>query len=162
MAFLLKNKKGATLTELVVGLAVLSIIITASAAVLVPVLQVNSRANELAERNLLLDNIANLVIGDLASSTENPRIETIGVDNELFITISAKDDVWYSVSDEGALLRNGDEVLPRYFYANNHVSFDLAETTTPGGYTLTVTLINNNGSELSRGYAVNPLVLNQY
>ena len=61
-----KNKKGLTLMELIVGILMFSIISVAISMLLAPILSSYARANDFAEYNALLDNIANQIIDDIS------------------------------------------------------------------------------------------------
>ena len=68
----LKNKKGFTLMELVVGILMFTIISITISMLLAPILSSYARANDFAEYNALLDNIANQIIDDMSQSTLPP------------------------------------------------------------------------------------------
>ena len=169
---LLKSKKGFTLIELIVGLIIFGIISTAVAAVLAPTLFAFMRANDFAEYNILLDNIANQIISDLSQSTEPAPDFKEGSDqpdddtwNNVTITMPVA-RVHYTVAG-GILHRgiNGEEPLEVFteeFYKRKLVSFKL-NTIAENCYILTVRLVHENGNfEIERKYAVRPLILNQH
>jgi len=169
MKKIFKSKKGLTLIELVVGMVIFGIISTAVAASLAPTLFAFMRANEFAEYNLLLDNIANQILDDLSQSTEKlePAV------NDITITKHAT-KVRYTISDdsefpEGILLRdlggNLQPVFSEEFYRRKTVTFEFADVSTEdtAAYMLTIRLINiNEDFEIDRDYAVRPLILNQH
>jgi len=167
----LKSKKGFTLIELIVGLVIFGIISVAVSALLAPTLFAYMRANDFAEYNILLDNIANQIISDLSQSTEPPVFleggdQPDGTWNDVTITKLAT-RVRYTV-DGGVLQReiNGETfpVFTEDFYRRKLVSFKLEtlEGTTTY-YTLTVRLEHANGNfVIEREYAVRPLILNQH
>ena len=173
---LLKSKKGFTLIELIVGLVIFGIISTAVATLLAPMLFAFIRANEFAEYNILLDNLANQIISDLSQSTEPPGFvaggdQPDGTWNNVTITTPAA-IVRYTVEgadNRGILIReiNGEphRVFTEDFYRRKLVSFKLnylIDADTPS-YTLTVRLDHvNRNFEIERVYAVKPLILNQY
>jgi len=170
---LLKSTKGFTLIELIVGLVIFGIISVAVSALLAPTLFAFMRANDFAEYNILLDNIANQIISDLSQSTE-PPVFTEGGDqpdatwNDVTIAKPAA-RVRYTVAgtgNRGVLQReiNGEtfNVFTEDFYRRKLVSFKL-NTFDENSYILTVRLDHANGNfEIQREYAVRPLILNQH
>jgi len=66
------NNKGITLIELIVAMVVMMVIITAVTAIFIPILQTFQRANNYAEVNALMDNIAAIIMDDISSATEFP------------------------------------------------------------------------------------------
>jgi type II secretory pathway component PulJ len=191
MIKILKNKKGVTLMELIVGLFLFAVVTTSVAAIVAPILRAHAHASDLAEVNTLLDNLANIIISDLSSATDALVISGDDDDDddenryEVLIRID-NTNVIYTVEDDennpnfGALLRSVSvnapdpvfhPVLPKIFYKRKSVSFVVndAPTTVNGeAYTLTVTILSDRtGSEMisremiSREYAVRPLALNQ-
>jgi len=177
---LLKSKKGFTLIELIVGLAIFAIISAAVSASLAPTLFAFMRANDFAEYNILLDSIANQILNDLSQSTDPPDFPDAGnwPDGWNDITIT-KSTSWvrYTIDNAGAnrgmLMKEtgGGEipVFPEEFYKRKIVAFKLnlnpisTEPDGPVAYTLTVRLENINGDFLlEREYTARPLILNQY
>ena len=178
---LLKSKKGFTLMELVVGLVIFGIISVSVAAALAPTLFAFMRANDFAEYNILLDNIANQIISDLSQATEEPEFdegsERPGASwNSVTITKLAA-IVRYTISDgsgdepPGILMReigssDPQPVFSEDFYKRKMVSFKLNTHNAvdePPSYTLTIRLVNTAGDfEIEREYAVRPLILHTY
>jgi prepilin-type N-terminal cleavage/methylation domain-containing protein len=177
---LLKNKKGFTLMELVVGMVIFAIISVAVSASLAPTLFAFMRANDFAEYNILMDSIANQIINDLAQSTEPPDFDDEAGDwpegwNNVLITKSAS-RVRYTIeataANRGMLVietgGNASLVFPEEFYKRKTVAFKLeALDTDPDdpivAYNLTVRMESLNGDFLvERVYAVRPLILNQH
>jgi len=158
---LLKNNKGFTLTELIVSMLILSVITVSVSAVFAPVLKTYEQANNLAERNTLLNNAANQIIGDLSEAS---RPLDVPAHNDITITIDGQDDIIYSRGSDGTLLKNGVSVLSKNYYKKKSVDFDLAQAPGTGeAYILTVTVTSDGGGgSISRNYAVTPLILNQY
>ncbi|MCL2068964.1 MAG: hypothetical protein FWH00_03605 [Oscillospiraceae bacterium] len=155
MIKLLKNKKGVTMVELMAGLMLFTISVSAIGAVLAPMMQVYSRANELAEVSTLLDGAANHLISDLASATAPPQWGGDTVTIEINNTAAV-----YTVDTQGVLRKNGSPVLPGSYYRRHTVSFGGANAE-PGLSELTVTITNTrSGVAVSREYAVRPLMLN--
>jgi len=160
MKNVLKNKKGMTLIELIVGLVVFTIILTTVSAILAPILGFYSKANELAESSTLADSIASQIIGDLSNATKLSNLD----DDIITMTVNNPDDVEYTVDAGGVLLRNGFEVLTESFYKGKGVSFSCEDADGAGGYILTVAIWKENKDDpmISRNYAVKPLALSQY
>ena len=164
MMKILKNKNGMTLIEMIVSMVLFVIVAATVSAILVPMLKVYAKANEFAECNTLLDNIANQIISDLSDATV--ELEDLGAGNEISITIDNPEDVKYSVdSDSGVLLKNDIPVLTKTYYKNKSVSFVCNSASTDSGtaYTLTVIILSDrHGEMMRRKYVVRPLALNQY
>ena len=183
---LIKNKKGLTLMELIVGMLMFTIIAITLSVILAPILSAYTRANDFAEYNALLDNIANQIISDLSQSRDLSK-EIPPVINPRFIpstdpeaggwadstggtlTIVTQNRIIYSV-EGGILQRNEHDVFAADFYKRKHVSFRLVGNpptpTSPRSYTLTVRLTEARepgaaSFEIQREYAVRPLMLNQ-
>ena len=176
----LTNKKGMTLTELLIGLLLFAIIAAITSALLLPMLRAHTAANEFAEYNTLLDNIANEVIGDLAAAAE--PLDPVGwpIDiseaGDRFSIVTDGRDIAYAIDADGLLLKDVDgseaPVLPDWFYARGHENDRSVRLTVDragsGGeaeetaYILTVTILFGDGESISRAYAARPLVLNQY
>jgi prepilin-type N-terminal cleavage/methylation domain-containing protein len=172
MKKLLKSKKGFTLMESIVAIGICAIIMASAALVLPNVLRVYDRANIMAERNTLLNNVANIIIADLTDLAEPLSDESLNNENNLAL-FTGVDHVVYTI-DNGILNRSVDKgeatpVLPPRYYGRSQVSFVCNEvTTTQGGeevlaYQLTITVnsIRDSGA-ISRSYMVKPLVLNQF
>ena len=163
MIKVLKNNKGFTLAELIVVMVVSSLVLASIAAMLPSILGQYEQANELAERNTMLNNIANQIISDMADATK-PIADSDGEDNYLSI-IAGANKVIYTRNDEGVLLRNESVVLPKGYYKKERVSFSCvaAKKATKTAYILTVTISSTkSGGSLSREYAVAPIALNLY
>ena len=171
MIKILKNKKGLTLVELIIGMVVLSIILIMASAVLLPTLQFQRRANELAEQNALLDNLANQIVYDLSRAVE-PVLFSGGV---LKIPVGAAGggEVIYTVNSIGLIERQtageaiAQPLLPNRFHRGlmvdniSLVQVDDTDLDIPGiVYELTVSLVNDN-TTFTRDYIVRPLGLNQ-
>lgn len=158
----LKEKKGMTLIELIVGMMMFAILTAAVSAVLVPMLRVYARANEFAECNTLLDNVANQIIKDLSNATKELDLSA---DETILITIEL-DEIIYTVDNSnGVLLKNGIPVLSKSYYKNKSVNFSCVSISSSAGtaYMLTVIISSDeNGEMIRRDYAVKPLALNQY
>jgi type II secretory pathway component PulJ len=166
-----KNKKGMTLMELVVGMVMFTIISITISMLLAPILSAYTRANDFAEYNALLDNIANEIINDISQSTA-PPVFTAGSgddgfaqDNDgIFLRITTPSGIIRYAVIGGVLQREGlwqardeyglpvgapiprfDDVFAEDFYKRKTVSFNWEADTDPNVYTLTVRLTENRG-----------------
>jgi len=173
----LNNKKGLTLMELIVGMLMFSIIAVAVSMTLAPTLFAYMRANDFAEYNSLIDNIANQIISDMSQSTVAPPAAELDlwVENEARgITITMNTRIVRYTIDNGALMKESSgTVSPVFsddFYKRKNVSFmltipDSINTDEMTAYILTVRLREDSDPasafELSREYAIRPLMLNQ-
>jgi type II secretory pathway pseudopilin PulG len=162
---ILKNKKGMTLMELIVGSMMFAIIAITVTSVLSPMLRAYVRANDIAEYNTLLDSVANRIISDLSESIYPPIISgnnqvTIRKPHNVIYTVPASGD------NAGILHRDGIPVFSGHYYKNKSVSFIVTQNTSAGvgvSYTLTVTIIrDSDGFPIPRNYTVRPLALNPH
>lgn len=169
MIKLLKNKKGITMIEMVVGMLVFSIIAISVTTILVPVLNAYSKANDLAEINTLLGNLSAEILDDLARST-SATVSDSGT--KLTITTNANTIVYdidaATGETDGFLCRNGIAVLHEGFYKNKTVSVEycdsdgatLSDGDVPAKFYVRLTLTSSEGTTMaSRDYAVNLLRL---
>jgi len=178
---ILKNKKGLTLMELIVGMVMFVLISITVSMVLAPTLSAYMRANDFAEYNALLDNIANQIIIDLSQSVNDEDFPefTDGVwfeeDDGEFLAIKTRNRiVRYAVFNDVLQIESVDEdgdpvwrdVFSTDFYKGKDAAFRI-EAGDPDNpvFTLTVRLRENsalgNIFEMERQYAVRPLMLNQ-
>jgi len=117
---ILKNKKGITLIELIVGIVMFGVITVAISTMLAPMLFSFMSANDFAEYNSLLDNLANQMINDLSQATEAPVFvpstasadgwaeDETGLPDGAGLTIKTRNRiVRYRVNDAGVLQRAG-------------------------------------------------------
>jgi len=189
--FLSKLKRdnyGLTLVELIVGLAIFSIVTASAMSIFAPMMRIMIRTNEISEYNTLFDNTAKIIINDLTRATATPRWAVVQIGeppdevtvNQLQMTIGFPNAVTYHILD-GVLLRNGIPILPEQYYGWTevtiscvcpdplHVAFSNACNATCFGagdariYHLTITLTDiTRSTTVSRTYSVRPLALNQY
>ena len=155
----LKDKKGMTLTELLVTIVIFSLVTAAVSTMLISMLRVYGRANDFAEYNSLIDSTANPIVGDLLESTAKPELEDLG---SKIAIIMGSARIEYSVNEEGVLLRNNSPVLVKGYYKGKSVRIACTSSDSGKEYTLTVTVFSDSGTAVSRDYTVRPLVLNQY
>jgi prepilin-type N-terminal cleavage/methylation domain-containing protein len=66
------NKKGVTMMELIVSILVFTIIMAAATSIFAPMLRGFQRANNLAEANTIMDNIATFILDDIRRA-DTPR-----------------------------------------------------------------------------------------
>jgi len=161
----LKDKKGLTLIEVLVGCMMFAIITIAVSTVLAPTLMAYVRANNFAEYNTLVDNVANQILSDLSRSTRAPEPVPSDWDMEIKVNLHTH-TVRYAVMG-GILYRAENDVfLPVFtseFYKGKSLSFKI-DSDIDGSYILTVriseiTTGGGAGFELEREYAVRPLAL---
>ena len=146
----LKNNRGATLIELIVGMIISVIVLAAASAVMAPMMRVFMKSNELAEMNLLLETLSGYIIADMNRATDD-IVENSGV---IEITTGVE-VIEYAINVDGVLERNGAAVLDAGFYKGKKLDENMAFTP---GYTFTLTVLDRNGDEMaSREFAVNPL-----
>lgn len=169
------NKKGMTLIELIAAMLVFTVIATTVTTVLVSITKVYIKANDLAESNLLLDNLSAELMEDLTSATDIEFSDTIN-DAKALTVVTGKGKTVYDFNSEGYLTRDYGSgpvlVLDKGYYKNKTagVSYGYADASplTNGSiqkaemlFTLTI-YTDDNGTSIpmvSRTYAVKPLGL---
>jgi type II secretory pathway pseudopilin PulG len=140
MMKIIKNKKGISLIEIIVGSLMFAIVAISASAAMAPMLRAYAAANEFAEHNTLINNVANQIISDLSRATGTPASLT-GETNEVLtggtglVIPTRTGDVTYTIGDAGdhhgvLLLRDAASgnvvpVFPRGYYRNKHVSFSV-------------------------------------
>jgi prepilin-type N-terminal cleavage/methylation domain-containing protein len=127
----ISNTKGVTMMELIVAMLVFSIIMAAAMSVFAPMLTAFRRANNFAEANTLLDNLAMHVMADINNAVGNNGIpRTSDDDEDLIIRTPAQiryyveeGHLWREVSaiNEGNWVTVREPVLPAGFYHNHSV-----------------------------------------
>jgi type II secretory pathway pseudopilin PulG len=162
-----------TLVELILGIAMFVIVAGTVSALVAPITNVFIKANEIAEVNTLLDNIANQILSDFRYAVDDIDDDSLDViidrsnTAEKLVISMQTHIVTYTVDGSGILMRNGFPVFSKDFYKRRSVRIEcsLANGAVEGtAYVLTVTIINDRdgGIMSSRQYAVKPLVLNQH
>jgi prepilin-type N-terminal cleavage/methylation domain-containing protein len=156
----LNNKKGVTLTELVVAMLVMSIIMLSVTTVFLPVYNAYTYANNLAEVNNLLDSLSSVILSDLENASGDVRWDGTA------LTIPTRHGgagVTYTVNDE-LLERNGTPVYARGFYKAKTVELDaeadVNNIITPGpngAITVTIIIRDRTGVMAIRDYAARPV-----
>jgi len=175
MKGLLKNKKGMTLTEIIVGSLLFALVVLTVSAVISPMMLAFRRANDLAEYNMILDNVGNILASDIAQAQEIP--DALFSDNNLTLIING-DTVVYSIvgidgetpatEDDGYLYKTvndeGGLVFPIDFYNRKTVSFERVDGLVEPDFAISVTVFSGGGlaqlgADLSRTYAARPLMM---
>ena len=160
MKKLLKSARGFTLIEMVITIALLAILTTMAASVMVPMTKVVRTSTELAEINRVYDTLSGEMTADLeraaAAITAGDGAFTVPTSSGS-VAYTDVDGVIYKAVDGG----EAQPMLDKAYYRNWRAAFSLAGD--GGVYTLTLTLTNADGEEFpSREYKVRPLALNQY
>ena len=156
MKKLLKNKKGVTLMEVIIGGVLFALVALTVATVLAPMMMSFSIANDIAEYNLFLDDIGNRITSDISQSSSITF--TGGI---LSLTINSE-AVSYSISN-GILLRNGSKVFSEDFYRGKRIGFNV-DYTNLNNIQVEISVISSGGlggsaANISRTYAVNPIMM---
>jgi prepilin-type N-terminal cleavage/methylation domain-containing protein len=158
MRRVLKRKKGMTLIEIMVGSMLFGLVVMTVTAAMSPMLRAFTRANDLAEYNLILDNAGNTIVSDMAQASDVRGIATDTVTLEID-TMS----IVYSVVD-GSLRRSPDGganstlVFPEGFYKGKSVSFDVSGTA-PDFFVAVTVSSEGSSAVITRTYAVRPLLM---
>ena len=166
MKKLLRNKKGMTLVEVLVGMLVFTILVTLITWILVPITRFYTQTNDLAETNLLLDNLSNQMLDDLWGA-----VDVAASGTELTIRTNA-DTVVYDIgtdNNEGLICKDDRPILDRKYYKGKTINLEYLDTdeklisgTAPSAFLIRITLLSDGAIVASRDYAVKPLVLNSY
>ena len=93
------NQRGITMMELVVSLVVISLIMVAVTTVFSPMLLTFRRANNFAEANPMMDNVAMLILDDLIAATGiiPPTVEAGNPNNDILSIQKSTHQVQYWV-----------------------------------------------------------------
>lgn len=173
MKRILKNRKGMTLIELLIGMLIFSIIMAAVSSVFAPTLRVYYSAIELAECNSLLNSLSAEILHDI-SRAEKKSDGSAGITaSSTSILIHRKTGTIeygtkvYGASGKLLLTRNGTPVLGEQFYKGKSLilSFrnpdaDKSEISGafPDSFYVRLTLQRADGTELvTRDYAAAPI-----
>ena len=157
MRKVLKNKKGMTLIEILIGSLLFAIVTATATAVLAPMMQAFSRANDLAEYNILLDNVGNKLVSEISQASE------IKSEDPLRLVIQGN-IIEYTVHN-GSLERNGLPVFPQGFYEGKSIGFQI--TADAPDVIIAVTVFPSDegrgvsAATITRTYAVKPLIMIQ-
>ena len=149
----LRNKKGMTLTELIVAMLVMSIIMLAVTTVFLPIYNAYVNANELAEINSLLNSLSSYVMSDLENAREVPDFD----DNTL--VIDTRITVTYATNGDNILTRNAVPILDAGFYKRKGARI-AGFTELDGVFTIELALVDRNNVEIiRRSYSAKPIGL---
>ncbi len=160
MKKLVRSRSGFTLIEMIATLALLAILTTMAASVMMPMTKATFKANRLAEVERVYDTLS----GELVADMERAAGPMTFNDGSLAIPVSGG-SVTYSARD-GVIYKsvNGGEagpMLEKGYYRGWSAAFAVSES--DGVYTLSLTLSGEDGEALpSHEYKVRPLTLNQY
>jgi prepilin-type N-terminal cleavage/methylation domain-containing protein len=164
------NKKGVTLIELIVSIFVFSIIMVTAVSIFAPMLRTHAIANDYAEANTLLDNIANLVLHEIDNAVGeiDPPSGTLPggslgfraseLSQFIFLEIHNNILTWNTEQNEPLTAR---PMLDRGFYGGKDLSieWDFSD----GLFILTITLHSNieglNEWSATRTYSSRPVGL---
>ena len=158
----LKNKKGMTLTEILVGSIMFALFSIAISTILSPMVLAFMRANDFAEYNALLDAVGNQIASDMVRASEAP---VLPAQDDITIQIPGEGAVRYTIdAAEGTLLRNGIPVFPEGFQRGKRVNF-IVTLPAAGSYNIFVEITPRDGAnrvglsnaEQFRNYLVRPL-----
>jgi len=147
---ILTNKKGMTLTELLVGSIMLALFAIAISAILTPMVFAFMRANDFAEYNGLLDSVGNQISSDLVRATglpnngATPAVDITGASiatNEVVISVAGEGDIRYTIGPDGTLRRNNIDVFPEGYQRGKLVGFVVREVPgEPGCFSVEITI----------------------
>jgi prepilin-type N-terminal cleavage/methylation domain-containing protein len=161
MLRVLKNRKGATLTELIVAMLVLSIIMIAVTTVFLPTYNAYVHANNFAEINLLLDTLSAYIISDVESAREVVSLDPLEIRTNMFIR--------YGTNNHQLTRRVGDltnpfvPVLDGGYYRRKGVEINSEENGGIVTVTLTIFEVNRDGTRggdmATRAYVARPIGL---
>jgi len=151
------NKEGLTLLELIITILVMSIIIIAVTSVFAPMLNAYRRANNLAEANTLLDNIALIIISDLSNARDVSKneaqfiITNISNVNVIYEVrpIEGRDVLWRIIDDVETL------VFDVSFYGTTQI--EIVWKPDYGSVTFELMLISDDNWVRERTYTVRPV-----
>ena len=159
-----KNKKGMTLMEVLVGSMLFGMVVVTVSAIISPMIMSYRRANDLAEYNMILDNVGNLLVSEMSQASD---VLITGTGVELSFQSGAP-KVIFNVVD-GSLIKTFDTVTPQStpafppgFYRGKSVEFEV--TGVEPNFTILVTVradgtTGPSSAAMQRAYAVRPLQL---
>lgn len=171
------KKKGVTLIEILVSSLLFALIAATAGAALSPMMLAFSRANDIAEYNMILDSIANRITSDIAQTPANG----VGIGTNTITLTNRGNTVEYSIRNiDGTPATDGIGILhssigasvptpvfPKDFYGGKTVSFnvDQEDPADPAqGYTVNVTIHPATGmgatsATITRQYAIRQLII---
>jgi len=171
MRKMIKNKRGVTLIEMIIGGLLFTMVVMTVSAVLSPLMSTFRRANDFAEFNQIVDGIGNRITSEMAQSdivdsatgtnivTMKRGSATIVLDIDGVDSGILRRRLTESLSDPGVEY----PVFPTDFYRGKTVSFEVIVPTgaTPD-YTVNVTVQADgriSSAAVVRSYVVRPLLM---
>lgn len=168
----LRSKAGMTLIETMIGLVMFTIIATAAAAVMAPMMNAFFNAMDFSEVNTFLDNVSAELLSDLSDAVVNTTTG-IAIDTTTGAAVinrgGGMPTVTYSINANGRLVRSTpnleepsepfENIMAERFYRNRRVNvvYDVSDPTAVG---VTVIASRVSGDEVGRRtYVVKPLGL---
>jgi len=149
----LSTKKGFTLVEVLVVCVLFALIAVTVTAIISPMLRAYARANEIAEYNMILDNVGNTIASNLMQASD------IEVADNYASMMFESSSVVFDVAD-GSLQKNGILVFAPNFYKGKSISFTITPAPAEPDFLVNVTVTSNSsGVTLSRSYAARPLLM---
>jgi hypothetical protein len=190
MVRILKCKKGMSLTEIIVGAIMLSMVGIVIASIFAPTMIAFLRVNDFAEYSSLIDNVGNQIAADLIRSASEPRNAAgdnitgggapVTAVDMVVIPLEPESEseiaLTYSIDADGMLLRWVGEpaanpadnlVFQEAFFKGKTVSFEVSEGDEEFSYVVSATITSTNrhaaaqGFDMTRDFVVRPLLLNQ-
>jgi len=151
---IIASKRGMSLLEVLVVCVLFALIAAMATAVISPMLKAYARANEIAEYNMILDNVGNTLVNNIAQASV---IESFEDDSVSMIVGSSM--LIFDIYD-GSLQKNGRKVFSQNFYKGKSISFTITPTLDESSYLVDVTVTSDStGVAISRSYAVRPLMM---
>jgi Tfp pilus assembly protein PilW len=155
----LNNKTGATLTELIVGMLVLSIVLLAVTSVFLPMYNAHTYANDMAEINALLNSLSSVILSDIESAN---GIEFDEDEGTLTILVSGTDVLYDTDADPDTarriLRRNDVPVFDAGFYRRMSVAIENGEQN-GGVFSFELVVSDRLGEVERREYTARPVGL---
>jgi prepilin-type N-terminal cleavage/methylation domain-containing protein len=162
-----KNKANAgyTLTELIVAIAVATIMLGIVALITARTVSVITAANELSETNRILDTISD----EITASMEQAVAPIVSMPDGSIAVTTYTHTIIYSVDTDKLLCKSVDgetakPVFEESYYHSKGIALQCAEHAGAQDpcYDVTITLLDSIGAEIAqRTYSVSPAVLAQ-
>lgn len=161
----LKSKVGYTLTELIVSIAVATIMLGLVAVITARTVSVITAANELSEANRILDTIS----GEITASMEESVAPVVSMPDGSIIVTTYSHTIIYSVDGNKLLFKSVDgetakPVFEESYYHNKGIALVCSDR--PGTddpcVDVTITLLDSGDATIvQRTYTVSPAALAQ-
>lgn len=167
MIKIVKNKKGMTLMELIVGMLVFFIIAISVTAALPSILGAYTKSNDLAEINTIFNSLTLEMLNDLSDASY------VAVSEPTLTIKTNKKTVVYDIGTgdySGLLLKDGKPVLDISYYKGKTVNLkyydengDILSGVAAQAVVVRMILLSGDGEIMAtRDYASKPLGLTQY